>query len=298
MPLVTVPTTGVEIDYELLAAPVHLGEPAERPTVLMVHGLGCQWISWPPALLDLLVAAGLRVVVFDNRDSGASTHASGSVDIGALLAGTAPAPAYTLSDLAADAVGLLNRLGLASAHVVGTSLGGMIAQAIAIEYPHRVDSLTSISSAPGFGVGRTSPEAAAALLAPRTGGRDEAAARALASNKVIGSPGYEPDEELIAERAVLAWDRDGDPNAAARQLAAIVAGGDRRPALAELNVPTLVVHGEDDPLIGVDAAKETASTISGSTLLTIPGMGHDLPPAVIPTIAEAVIDHIRRSRYG
>jgi pimeloyl-ACP methyl ester carboxylesterase len=266
---------GVEIAYE------EFGERG-RPPILLVMGLGTQMIGWHDEFCDAL-AVGHHVVRFDNRDVGESTWVEGEVDMPALLAGDVSSAVYTLEDMADDSVGLLDALGIESAHVVGASLGGMIAQTIAIRHPRRVRSLTSIMSTTGEpGIAQPTQEATAALLSPPARTREEAMERALAVNGVIGSPGFARDEADLRGRSARAWDRGVNPPGFARQLAAIYASGDRTPALASLSVPTLVVHGEDDPLVPLAAGLATAAAIPGAELWTVPGMAHDLPRALWP----------------
>jgi pimeloyl-ACP methyl ester carboxylesterase len=255
-----------------------------RPPVLLVMGIGSQMINWPE---DFCTALSLSrfVIRFDNRDVGESQWLEGEVDLAACAAGDTSSAVYTLDDMADDAVGLLDALGLSSAHVVGASLGGMIAQTIAIRHPRRVRTLTSIMSTTGErGVANPTEEAAAALMWPPPRSRDEAMERILEVRRVIGSPGFARDEEDIRERAGRAWDRGVNPAGFARQLAAVYASGDRTEALRSLDVPTLVVHGEEDPLIPVSGGRATAAAIPGAELWTIPGMGHDLPRGMWPDL--------------
>ena len=266
-----------------------------RPPVLLVMGIGSQLINWHEDFCAAL-AVGRVVIRFDNRDVGESQWLEGEVDLAACAAGDTSSAVYTLDDMADDAVGLLDALGLSSAHVVGASLGGMIAQTIAVRHPERVRTLTSIMSTTGErGVANPTEEAAAALMSPPPRSRDEAMERILEVRRVIGSPRFPRDEEDIRQRAGRAWDRGVNPAGFARQLAAVYVSGDRTEALRSLDVPTLVVHGEDDPLIPVSGGRATAAAIPGAELWTIPGMGHDLPRGIwhdliarIGAFAEAV----------
>jgi pimeloyl-ACP methyl ester carboxylesterase len=266
---------GIEIAYETF------GERG-RPAILLVMGLGTQMIGWHDDFCEAL-ALGRYVVRFDNRDVGESEWMEGQVDLAAFQAGDTSSAVYALEDMADDATGLLDALELDSAHVVGASLGGMVAQTIAIRHPDRVRSLTSIMSTTGDpALPPPTGEAAAMLLAPPARTREEAMERSVAASRAIGSPGYPRDEEDLRMRAARAWDRGVNPAGFARQLGAVYASGDRTPALASLAVPTLVVHGEDDPLVPLAAGLATAAAIPGADLWTVPGMGHDLPRALWP----------------
>ncbi|MEA2440635.1 MAG: hypothetical protein QOH76_2059 [Thermoleophilaceae bacterium] len=267
----------VDIAYETF------GEPG-RPVVLLVMGLGAQMIGWHDDFCRAL-AHGHHVVRFDNRDAGESQWLEGQVDLVACAAGDTSSALYTLEDMADDAVGLLDALGLGSAHVVGASMGGMIAQTLAIQHPERVLSVTSIMSTTGEpGLGEPTDEATGVLLSPPATNRDEAMDRAVAGNRVLGSPGFRRDVQDIRARAARAWDRGVNPAGFARQLAAIYASGDRTPALRSLDVPALVVHGEADPLVPVAGGRATAAAIPGAELWVVPGMGHDLPRALWPEL--------------
>jgi len=259
-----------------------------RPPVLLVMGIGSQMINWHEDFCTAL-SSGRFVIRFDNRDVGESQWLEGDVDIAACAAGDTSSAVYTLDDMADDAVGLLDALGLSSAHVVGASLGGMIAQTIAIRHPQRVRTLTSIMSTTGEpGVANPTEEAAAALMSPPAQSRDEAMERILEVRRVIGSPGFPRDEEDILQRAGRAWDRGVNPAGFARQLAAVYASGDRTGALRSLDVPTLVVHGEDDPLIPASGGRATAAAIPGAQLWTVRGMGHDLPRDIWPDLIRRI----------
>ncbi len=264
------------------------GSPAD-PAVLLIMGLGAQLVHWPTGFLDALVAHGLHVVRFDNRDSGRSTHMNDAPkpDLAAALAGDLSSVSYTLSDMAADAVGLLDHLGIERAHVVGASMGAAIAQVMAIEHPDRVRSLTCMMFTTGeAGVGQMHPDASKALFAdspPET--KAEAAAQAVRRARIVRSPAYPTAPEEIAETAGLAWERSHDQAAIARQAVAVVASGDRSRKLRELSVPALVVHGTDDKICDVSGGKATAAAIPGAELVLIDGMGHDIPPALRERIA-------------
>jgi pimeloyl-ACP methyl ester carboxylesterase len=272
------------------------GDPADPP-VLLVMGLATQMVGWPDEFCRDLTDRGLHVIRFDNRDIGLSTHLTdeGMPDVLGLMSGTgAPAP-YALADLADDTVGLLDELGLDSAHVVGASMGGMIAQLVAIRAPERVRSLTSIMSTTGNpGVGRPSEAGAGVLFAPPAHDRETAVQRAVDTYRVIGSPGFEFDEPALRERAGLAFDRAYDPAGVARQLAAILTTPDRTADLGTLDVPTLVVHGAQDGLVDVSGGRATAAAIPGAELVVVEGMGHDLPREVWPRLVDAITALVER----
>lgn len=279
----------VEIAYE------SFGDPADPP-LLLVMGLATQMLGWDQRFCVQLAGQGFHVIRFDNRDIGLSTHLSeaGVPDLGALLGDPAAAGApYTLLDMARDTAGLLDALGLESAHVVGASMGGMIAQQLAIGHRNRVRSLTSIMSTPSRDVGGARPEAMAVLFSPSPTDADTAAERALNVYRVIGSPGYPLDEPRLAEVARRSFARGYDAAGVARQFAAIVVSPDRRPGLRELGVPTLVIHGEDDPLVQVDGGLATADAVPGARLVVIPGMGHNLPEPLWPQLVDEIVAHAR-----
>ncbi|MBS2937966.1 alpha/beta fold hydrolase [Nocardioides sp. J2M5] len=272
------------------------GDPADPP-LLLVMGLATQMLGWDERFCARLADEGFHVVRFDNRDVGLSTHldAAGVPDIGALMTGdpAAAPPPYTLVDMSRDVEGLLDALGLESAHVVGASMGGMIAQQLAIARPGRVRSLTSIMSTPSRELGAPRPEAMAALFLPPPTDEDTAAQRALEVYRVIGSPAYPLDETRLADVARRAYARGYDAAGVARQYAAILASPDRRPGLRELDVPTLVIHGEDDPLVQVAGGLATADAVPGARLVVVPGMGHNLPEPLWPQLVDDVAAHAR-----
>jgi len=281
-------SNGIEIEYEVI------GPPENRP-LLLIMGLGTQMIHWDDELCAELVAHGHRVIRFDNRDVGGSTKLDGNgvpnvlaAMVAAARGATVDTP-YRLSDMAADAAGLLDALDIESAHVVGASLGGMIAQTLALEHPDRVRTLTSIMSTTGHpDLPTATPDAAAALFQPAPSDREGNIERAVRVFRVIGSPGFPFDEERVRARAARAYDRCFHPAGVARQMIAIIASGSRRDALHTLRVPTLVVHGADDPLIPLACGLDTAESIPGAELLIIEGMGHSLPPATWPRLVEAI----------
>lgn len=265
----------------------------EEPVLLLISGLSSQLISWDDALCDLFENAGFGVLRFDNRDVGLSTSFAltelASPRPAFSLAFDPAAAPYSLVDMATDAAGLLEGLGIDRAHVVGVSMGGMIAQALAISHPERVVSLCSIMSTTGASdVGTPTPEALKVLLAPPPGDRNEYIDRQIAIHNVIGSPGYPADLDRIKARAGRAFDRSFRPDGVVRQVLAIVSSPDRTEALGHVSVPTLVIHGEDDPLVALSGGIATAAAVQGSSLVTIPGMGHDLPPEVWPRVVAEI----------
>ena len=279
---------GVSIEYDTF------GDATARPLVLIM-GLGAQMIFWEDDFCREIANRRFRVIRFDNRDCGLSRHFAelGMPDVltamaNALSGGAVTAP-YSLSDMAADTVGLLDVLGIAKAHVVGASMGGMIAQAVAIDHPSRVSSLTSIMSTTGNReVPQARPEAMTALLTPSPAERGAFIDHMVRTFRIIGSPGFEFDEASFRERIGRAFDRSYDPTGVARQMVAILADGDRRERLRAVRVPTLVIHGKDDPLVPVEGAIDTAESIPGARLLVIEGMGHDLPRGAWPRIIDAI----------
>lgn len=284
---------GIELEYEVLG-------PDSGPPMLLIMGFTAQLISWPDGFCQQLVDHGFRVIRFDNRDCGLSTKFDGvEVDLARVLEAALggqpdqlPAVPYTLSDMAADAVGLLDHLGLDSAHVVGASMGGMIAQHLAIEHPDRVRSLTSIMSMTGEPeYGSPMPEASQVLLAPPPHDRDEYVASSVKYSVWQSKRYFDPDE--VRAQAARAYDRAFYPQGANRQLAAIYASGSRADGLARLEVPTLVIHGRDDTLIPPTGGQRTAELIPRATLLLVADMGHDLPAPLWPLLTGAIAAHAR-----
>jgi pimeloyl-ACP methyl ester carboxylesterase len=277
---------GIEIEY------VTQGDPSD-PALLLVMGLGAQLTTWPQGFVDGLRQHGFFVILFDNRDSGLSTKLEGLPDIAALFTGTdLSSTAYRIEDMADDAAALLGALGIAQAHVVGVSMGGMITQALVINHPELFLSASSIMSTTGDrAVGAPTGEAMTALLRPVASSREEAIQASVEGSLVIGSPAYPTDERTLRERAAAAYDRSYCPEGTARQLGAILGSPDRTAGLHGVAMPFLVVHGEADPLVTLSGGEATAAAVPGSKLLTIPGMGHDLPEALWGTITDAIVDN-------
>ena len=288
-----VPANGIKLCYDTFGD-------RTAPPLLLVMGLAAQMIAWDEAFCEQLAARGYFVIRFDNRDIGLSTRFPeyGTPDLMALLGQalmrkpvTAP---YTLRDMAADAAGLLDALGITRAHVVGASMGGAIAQEVAIHFPDRLLTLTSIMSSTGDpSLPQATPEAMAVLLAPPPKDRDSYFESYKRTWAVLRGPGFPLDEAKDLERAARAWDRGLNPPGVARQLAAILASGDRTAALASVRVPTLVIHGSADPLVRHQGGVATAKAIQGARLLTIDGMGHALPISMWPQLIDAIAAHAR-----
>lgn len=281
----------MELEYDTIGSP-------SDPTLLLIMGFTAQLTAWDERFCQLFADAGFHVVRFDNRDCGLSTKLDGQVaDIGAVMAAAfadepAPAVPYTLSDMAADAMGLLDHLGIEKAHVMGASMGGMIAQHVAIEHPHRVLSLVSVMSQPGeLEVGQPSPEAAEALLAPPP--TDRQAYIDSAPRWMLWQSKKYRDEARVKENAARDFDRSFYPEGSSRQLAAIYASGRRTEKLQQLNVPTLVVHGLDDTLITPSGGERTAELVPGAHLMMVSDMGHDMPEPLWPLLTGAIVGHLR-----
>lgn len=275
---------GVELEYD------SFGDPADPP-LLLIMGLATQMIGWPEGFCALLAGRGFHVTRFDNRDIGLSTWLDGlpEPDLIALMSGDPSTAPYLLEDMAGDAVAVLDALGTARAHIVGISMGGMIAQEVAIKHPERVLSLCSIMSTTGdHAVGQPSQEALAAILLPAGADRDGAIERGVTVLKVISSPGYPPTEQWMRDRSADSYDRAYHPEGGTRQFAAIVASPDRTGALHAVTVPTVVIHGEEDRLVDVSGGKATAAAVPGAELVLFPGLGHDLPEALWPAFADAI----------
>jgi pimeloyl-ACP methyl ester carboxylesterase len=281
---------GIEIEYETFGSP-------NDPALLLVMGLSGQMTAWEKGFCQRLADAGRYVIRFDNRDVGLSSWFDDTeVDIGAVLTAAMtgepfPPVPYKLADMADDAFGLLDCLGVERAHVVGMSMGGMIGQTMAIEHPERVLTLTSVMSNTGEQeYGQSTPEAMEALLAPAPQTRAEAIEASSQAWKVIGGPRYH-DDDFNRRRAAAAYDRAFHPIGSARQLAAVMASGSRADALSRLRVPTLVIHGRADPLIQPSGGERTAELVPGANLLVFKDMGHDLPEPLWPLITDAILSH-------
>lgn len=274
----------VEICYETFGNP-------EDPPLLLIMGLGAQMLAWPEEFCEGLVDRSFFVIRFDNRDAGLSTEIASDIDHDAALsAGEKVEPAYTLSDMAADAAGLLDELGIEAAHIVGASMGGMIAQAFAIEHPAKTVTLTSIMSSTGdTDVGQPTPEALGAITVAAPTDRDAAIEHNVKIGEVWASPEYW-NPEHARERATENWDRVGKSQGAgvARQMAAILAAPSRTEALGGVTVPALVIHGDVDPLVQPDGGARTAEALPNAELLEIEGMAHDLPPEMYAQIIESI----------
>ncbi|MBS0318685.1 MAG: alpha/beta fold hydrolase [Proteobacteria bacterium] len=275
-----------------------------RPAVLLIMGLGMQLVAWPDDLLRSLRDAGYRVIRFDNRDVGLSQHfdALGTPNLPwqfvRLKLGLAPHAPYRLADMAFDAIGVLDALKVARAHVVGVSMGGMIAQRIALAAPGRVQSLASIMSSSGArGLPQAAREVNRMLLArPKSSSRDDVADHYVRLFKMIGSPGFPEPDAAVREHALLAFDRSYHPAGTLRQLAAIIADTTRARELARIACPTLVLHGRADPLVPYAHGEDTARRIAGAKLVGIDGMGHDLAPGVFERLLPPLLAHLAAAR--
>jgi len=279
---------GIRIEYETIGD-------QRQPPLLLIMGLGAQMIFWDDDFCREIAGRGFHVIRFDNRDCGLSTHfpEMGVPDVvkavTAALAGEKVEAPYSLGDMAADTVALLDGLGIPRAHIVGASMGGTIAQTIAINHPARVLSLASIMSTTGNQeLPQAKPEALSVLLTPTPSDRAEFVDHMVQSFRTIGSPGFELDEARFRDRVGRAFDRSYDPAGVARQLVAALADGDRKPRLGSVHAPTVVIHGREDPLVPVEAGKDTADAIPGARLVVIDGMGHDLPRGAWPQIIDAI----------
>jgi pimeloyl-ACP methyl ester carboxylesterase len=288
---------GIELFYE------EHGDPKAEP-MLLVMGLGAQMVLWPDEFVEELVGHGFRVIRYDNRDIGLSQKMEGARApklawqvIRQRIGWPAKVP-YTLKDMADDGAGLLDALGIERAHVVGASMGGMIAQLMAIHHPGKLLSLTSIMSTTGNpDLPRAEKEAMDALTAPLPSLEEEdVVAHGMNVREKIGSPGYPGSPERRRETVLKSVRRNVYPPGLPRQLAAIIDDGDRRERLAQVTAPTLVLHGEDDPLVKVEAGRDTAKHIPGAKLVTVPGWGHDLPLELVGQLAGEIAAHAKGVR--
>lgn len=272
--------------------------------ILLLAGLGTQMIRWTVPFCEMLAARGYRVIRFDNRDTGLSTHFShhDTLDFEALaktlMSGQLPVIPYTLDDMSDDTIGLLDALGIKKAHVVGRSMGGMIAQLVASRYPERVYSLTSIMSTTGNPeLPPTSPDVMALMTRPAPNPMEDEAgylAHSVAFARRIAGTGYPFEENeyrlMIREEVQRAY----DPGSIGRQIAAIAVSGDRRPQLSKVKAPSLVIHGVEDPMFVPVCGKDTAQSISGAELMLLEGMGHDLPAPLFETVVDGIVRTARR----
>jgi pimeloyl-ACP methyl ester carboxylesterase len=283
-------TGEIEICYETF------GDPAD-PAILLIMGLGTQMLAWHEDFCTQLAERGFFVIRHDNRDIGRSTHLDHAPVPSLLqLARRDRNAPYTLADMAADSVGVLDHLGIEQAHIVGASMGGMIAQTLAIRYPQRVLSLVSIMSNTGsFWTGQPALTMYALLLKPAPKERDAYIQRGIDTFTKIGGSGYEPDIEDLRDIATRSYDRGHDPRGSSRQLWAIVADRDRTPDLRRLRVPATVIHGADDKLVRPSGGRTTARAIPGAKLVEIPGMGHGLPRGAWPVIVDAIAETANRT---
>jgi len=290
----TAKVNGTEIWYDVIG-------PEDGKPILLISGVGTQSTRWKADFVDRLVARGYRAIKMDNRDIGLSRKYTdhGLPDLKRVLAdkaaGKTPDLAYTLSDMAADAVGLLDALGIDRAHAVGASMGGMIAQRVALEHPDRVLSLTSIMSTTGSSKVPPAKKEAMQVLTqrPKSSDKDTVVAHGVKILRTIEGRGFPQPERRYLEQATGDFERSFYPPGMPRQLAAIIADGDRTEELAKVTAPTLVLHGEDDPLVRCEGGHATAACIPGARLKTYPGMGHDFPLELIDEIADDIAEHAR-----
>jgi len=270
------------------------GEPDAKP-LLLVMGLGAQMIAWDENFCQQLADAGHFVIRYDNRDVGLSTYFDDhgvpdfkELAVELMTKGSVEVP-YTLDDMAMDGISLLDELGIEQAHICGASLGGMIVQAMAINHGNRILSMTSIMSTTGNpDLPPAHPEAMEALTSERADDPQHAMNRAVEVSKIIGSTGFERDEERIRTKALESYDRAYYPDGVTRQMAAVMAHGDRRPGLNQLQLPCLVIHGDIDPLVPVTGAHDTHQNVPGAELMIIEGMGHDMPKGAWHQIVEGI----------
>ena len=292
---------GIELEYETFGYP-------SDPLLLLVMGIGGQLVAWPDGFCAALSERGFRVVRYDNRDVGLSSWfpAPAGFDMAAAvtaalqgpeaLAAAGFPPRYNLTDMADDGIELVRALGAEAAHVVGMSMGGMIAQLMAIRHPERVFSLTSMMSTPDLRqAGMPTDTALGVLMQPAAATREGAIAQGVEAARVTGSTGFPFDEEAVRARTALSYDRAQHPDGFTNHLLALLTAEDRTPALAGIRMPTLVVHGDADPLIQPDGGRATAAAVPGAELLIVPGMGHDLPEEAWPLLAGAIAANAARA---
>jgi pimeloyl-ACP methyl ester carboxylesterase len=290
-----VKANNIEIEYDTF------GDPSGKP-LLLIMGLGSQMISWVPELCELFVQKGFYVIRFDNRDVGLSTKFddAGVPNVMQIVIkarnGEKIDPPYTLEDMADDAVALLDALNIEKAHVCGASMGSMIAQVIAYRHPSRVLSLVSIMGSTGNPeLPEPKPEAMQVLVVPMPSKRERYIKESVKRWRVLwGSYFY--DEELRKELAEQAYDRSFYPDGQTRQLVAILANGDRREKLKSINVPTLVIHGKEDPLVPMEGGIDTSKNIPGAKLLLVDKMGHSLPPEVWAQVSDAIAENASKAK--
>jgi len=284
----------IEICFETFGDP-------DDPALLLVMGLGTQMIAWPEPFCRLLAERGFHVIRYDNRDVGRSTHMRRlrPPSIRQLLVRDKRAARYSLADMAADGIGILDHLGIERAHVAGASMGGMIAQTMAARHPDRVLSLASIMSNTGHRWKGTPGLRVYPIFIRRPAAdREGAIASTVSVYRLIGSPGFPFDEERTRAAAELSYERGYDPAGAARQLAAILAAGDRTSELRRITAPTVVIHGTRDRMVRPSGARATAAAIPGAEIVMIDGMGHDLPAAAWDRIVVAIVGNTRRARVS
>jgi pimeloyl-ACP methyl ester carboxylesterase len=283
---------GIELCYQTV------GDPDDGP-MLMIQGIGSQMIGWPDRFCELLAERGFFGIRSDNRDSGRSTWLTdfGVPSVTAAWEKRLERPPYLFTDMADDCAGLLDALGVDAAHVVGASLGGFVAQTLAIEHPERVLSLASIMSSTGSSrVGQPTPAAMQALMTRLPDDHDGYVEGIVAARRVIGSTGFEQDEAWIRETAGRAYDRGYNPDGTQRQLVASICSGSRHDRLGEIEAPTVVLHGAADPLIDASGGRATAEAIEGAELVIIDGWGHDLPPGVWERVVDAITQNAKRAQ--
>lgn len=290
----TATANGITLHYE------DHGNPAD-PAILLIMGFGAQLTLWPIELVEALVGHGFRVIRYDNRDIGLSHKFHGVRAPGILKLtllprlGIRPRVPYTLADMADDGAGLLDALEIDSAHIVGGSMGGMIAQHVAARHPHRTRSLTSIFSTTGNPKLPPARKEALQVLVKRPASMEESVLveHGMLLARTIGSPGFPAPEDRLRANVTASVRRSVYPEGPTRHLAAILADGDRRPILAGITAPTLVLHGEADPLVPVEGGHDTAASIPGARIRTIPGWGHDLPLELVDTLAGEIAGHAK-----